>query len=344
MKKNMQIEGLRGVACLMIVLFHIFYQYDVFVLEQEGFFLLKHWGEFGVGIFIFISGFFLIDFEGGDFSLARFYRKRLLRLWPAYIVTVTLIFALRSITYVRNFETVTAVDWLLNLTFINGFIGTPYIEPAHWYMTTLLRSIFLAGILQRFRLQKHTEVFGGLLCLIVGVKVVQRITNNVAINTLCEIILTITGGAYTGVFVLAYMMRKLSAQPKRIRALIKENFKELIVIALSIVYLIGLPGWIYTLLILCAGASVFLCVQEKLPFLNNRCLIFVSKISFMWYLIHQYIAYWIIQSLTSQGMTFALAALAAFAGTGLLAVILYNCVERPFAKTRKALSSVRESE
>ena len=143
MKKNMQIEGLRGLACLMIVLFHIFYQYNVFCLGQDGPWLLKHWGEFGVGVFIFISGYYLIDFEKEQFSFLNFLKKRLLRLYPIYAVAVILIFVIRSFTHVSGFTAVTWKDLLLNLTLLNGYVDKPYIEPAHWYMTTLLRTIIL---------------------------------------------------------------------------------------------------------------------------------------------------------------------------------------------------------
>lgn len=331
MKKNMQIEGLRGAACLTIVLFHIFYQYRVYVLQQEGPLLLKYWGEFGVGIFIFISGYFMLDFEGKNFSLSSFYKKRFQRLFPIYALAVSLIFVVRCCTSVSNFDTVTLKDWLLNVLLINGFVGAPYIEPAHWYMTTLIRAIILAGILQHFKLHKHTEVFGVLLCLITGMKVIQKTTSNTLLLALCSIGLNITGGAYTGVFVLAYMMRRL-IHCKSIRSLVAENRKELVVIALSIVYLIGLPGLRYTLLILCGGGLVLLCLQERLPFTDNKRFVGVSRISFAWYLTHQYIAYWIEQTLSNKGVSFSMAALIAFIGTGLLAVILHHCIEKPLAR------------
>ena len=296
MKKNMQIEGLRGLACLMIVLFHIFYQYNVFCLGQDGPWLLKHWGEFGVGVFIFISGYYLIDFEKEQFSFSNFLKKRLLRLYPIYAVAVILIFVIRSFTHVSGFTAVTWKDLLLNLTLLNGYVDKPYIEPAHWYMTTLLRTIILAGVLQKYKLHKRTEVMGGLLCLIVALKVIQSITENVWVLLICRLILMFTGGAYTGVFVLAFMMRKL-ADCDNLKALWSENKKELFVIALTIVYLIGLPGIVYTGIVLCSGLVVYLCLHNKLPFLGNKSFLAVSKISFAWYLIHQYVAYWVEEAL-----------------------------------------------
>ena len=333
MKKNMQIEGLRGLACLMIVLFHIFYQYNVFCLGQDGPWLLKHWGEFGVGVFIFISGYYLIDFEKEQFSFLNFLKKRLLRLYPIYAVAVILIFVIRSFTQVSGFTAVTWKDHLLNLTLLNGYVDKPYIEPAHWYMTTLLRTIILAGVLQKYKLHKRTEVMGGLLCLIVALKVIQRITENVWVLLICRLILMFTGGAYTGVFVLAFMMRKL-ADCDNLKALWSEHKKELFVIALTIVYLIGLPGIIYTGIALCSGLVVYLCLYNKLPFLENKLFLAVSKISFAWYLIHQYVAYWVEETLGG-GEQSLLPAIAAFIITGLMAVVLHNYVEKPLGKINR---------
>lgn len=327
MKKNMQIEGLRGLACLMIVFFHIFYQYKIFCLGQNGPWLLKHWGEFGVGIFIFISGYYLMDFEKDEFSFFSFLKKRLLRLYPIYAVSVILIFIIRSLTYVPGFMEVTWKDLLLNLTFLNGYIGTPYIEPAHWYMTTLLRSIILAGALQKYKLHKRTEVMAGMLCLIVALKTIQRITENAWVLSICKLVLEFTGGAYTGVFVLAFMMRKLTGcgSLERLRF---EHKKELFVIALTIIYLIGLPGLVYTGIILCSGFVVLLCLQGKLPFLENKLFLAVSKISFTWYLIHQYVAYWIEEKIPRGG------AIVAFITTGLIATALHYYVEKPLEKIK----------
>ena len=58
MKKNLQIEGLRGCCVLLVVFFHIVYRFSQVYLKIDVPFL-SHWGEFGTTIFLLISSFFL---------------------------------------------------------------------------------------------------------------------------------------------------------------------------------------------------------------------------------------------------------------------------------------------
>lgn len=50
MKKNLQIEGLRGCCVLLVVFFHIVYRFSQVYLKIDVPFL-SHWGEFGTTIF-----------------------------------------------------------------------------------------------------------------------------------------------------------------------------------------------------------------------------------------------------------------------------------------------------
>lgn len=331
--KNIQIEGLRGLACLMIVIFHTVYQFQIYVLGMQGPSLFAHWGEIGVGIFLFISGFFMVDFANkNNFSLIQFYKRRILRLWPIYAICVLLVFIIRKFTIVPNLGPISWKDLLLNLFFINGFIGTIYIEPAHWYMTTLLRATIVMGVLRKTKLHRYTETYGVWLCLIVGLKVLQRLISNPTILSLIHVALTITGGAYTGVFVLAFLMRKLFACESVHDLIKRENWKELIVLALSIVFLIGLPGIVYTIIILVDGGVVWLCMKKKLLFMNNKLFTNIAKISFVWYLIHQYISYFIETTALSFAQSQIIAIIAAVLITMLMAVVIHLFIEEPIHK------------
>jgi peptidoglycan/LPS O-acetylase OafA/YrhL len=79
-KFRSEIAGLRAIAVLSVVLFH---------LKIAGF----QGGFVGVDVFFVISGYLitrniLIDVNGGRFSLARFYVRRTRRIYPALIFTV----------------------------------------------------------------------------------------------------------------------------------------------------------------------------------------------------------------------------------------------------------------
>ena len=75
---NPYLDGLRGVAILLVVLFHVWPDYFSF-------------GYVGVDIFFVISGFLITQIiftklEKNSFSFKEFYRNRIRRLFPALII------------------------------------------------------------------------------------------------------------------------------------------------------------------------------------------------------------------------------------------------------------------
>lgn len=81
--RNMQIEGLRGVAILMILIFHVFYRYQqIYSGNGSEYNWLKDWGSFGVCIFLLISCYYLINFDSAiaSFSLLKYLIKKFMRL------------------------------------------------------------------------------------------------------------------------------------------------------------------------------------------------------------------------------------------------------------------------
>ena len=272
---------------------------------------------------------------GGTYSfrLLRYCGKKILRLWPVYAASVLIVFVIREITTVPNFETLSLKDLLLNLTYINGFWGTAYVEPAHWYMTTLLRALLIVGILHKLRVQNKVIVYDLWLTLIIALKVIQRIAGDSVISTVCLVLLKFTGGSYVGVFVLAFMMRRLSVCNSLKDMLSKEYRMELLTAIYAMVFLIALPGVVYLFMVLCAGCVFWLASKEKLKFLNNRVFLFFGKISFSFYLIHQYVCY-CVQWYGTQylRLPYAAATVAAFGVSLLLALLLYAFVEKPTGK------------
>lgn len=73
-----------------------------------------------------------------------------MRIWPSYFVAITLCFVLTRFIELPN-RTVTTVDYLLNIPFINGYIGTDYVDGAHWYLTILVSGIVIYSIILKYK-------------------------------------------------------------------------------------------------------------------------------------------------------------------------------------------------
>ena len=58
-------------------------------------------------------------------------------MWPIYIIAITLCFLITRVLPLPD-RSVSIGDYFLNSFFINGFIGAPYVDSAHWYITDLI--------------------------------------------------------------------------------------------------------------------------------------------------------------------------------------------------------------
>ena len=153
MKRNRQIDGLRCIALVMIIAFHYFYRYNQIYNAGNGEIqIFKYFGVFGVNIFLLISAYFMyIPLKTNvDVDLKNYYKKKLLRLWPVYLCSIVMICIVLYIIPLPG-RMVSGKDFIYNVFMINGYIGTPYVDGAHWYLTTLVAFYFIQGILLKAR-------------------------------------------------------------------------------------------------------------------------------------------------------------------------------------------------
>lgn len=80
LKYNSAIDGLRGIAILLVLLFHIYPEYFSF-------------GYVGVDIFFVLSGFLITQIiytklNKNEFNFVEFYRNRIRRVFPAMIIVI----------------------------------------------------------------------------------------------------------------------------------------------------------------------------------------------------------------------------------------------------------------
>jgi exopolysaccharide production protein ExoZ len=123
------IQVLRGIAVMMVVIFHLK------AIMNPGDFLRKELdflfnaGAAGVDIFFVISGFIMVyvtrKLSGGFSSSKTFLLKRVLRIWPLYIIA-TLAYALIVARHTFNFEIFSEIVKSLL------FIPVSYTEPPYF--------------------------------------------------------------------------------------------------------------------------------------------------------------------------------------------------------------------
>lgn len=167
-----ELNGLRAVAVLLVLFFHLDFEW------MKGGFL-------GVDIFLVISGYFIsrnliYEFQNDKFTFYGFYTKRLRRLFPALIVTLSLVlvvgyFMLTPVNYERLGESTLFSAVSLSNFFFWGEAGYFNADAAtkpllHMWSLSLEEQFYLFWPLLLFLiykfLRKYTIVIVGLLIAI----------------------------------------------------------------------------------------------------------------------------------------------------------------------------------
>ena len=169
-----QLDALRGVAALAVVLFHYSFGFVTrYAPEATPLVWMPH-GHLGVNLFFVISGFVIFMTltrvqRPMDFVVSRFSR-----LFPAYWVAVGLTFAVVGVAGLPGKE-VTAWQALANLAMVHGLFRVPHVDGVYWTLEVEL--LFYAGMLALYatgRLQRVHVVLWVLLAARLVYVVVAR--------------------------------------------------------------------------------------------------------------------------------------------------------------------------
>ncbi len=151
------LDAIRGIAATSVAIEHIGERlFPGFVYFVTTYFQL---GQFGVTVFFLTSGFIIPNSIERIGSLRQFWMRRLLRLYPLFLFSMVVAFALLSVglykmmpasLYDRPFITITA-----NLVMLQEFLGQGNILPLYWTLNfemvfyLMVSALFVAGLLRR---------------------------------------------------------------------------------------------------------------------------------------------------------------------------------------------------
>ncbi|QEM80209.2 acyltransferase family protein [Halomonas binhaiensis] len=143
--RNSSMDGVRGFAAISVFLHHSVYSYNLYTYqawgpstEVAGTVLEKylwHLGSFSVSLFFMITAYLfwrmvLMKRENMDWS--GFYRNRIFRIVPLYVVIVCMVFAIFHVVYKGSGDSKFASSFIAWLGF--GFLPLPSVNnyPASW--------------------------------------------------------------------------------------------------------------------------------------------------------------------------------------------------------------------
>jgi peptidoglycan/LPS O-acetylase OafA/YrhL len=152
------VDALRGLAAIAVCFFH--WEHFAFGTpnDQQVFRL----GLLGVELFFMISGYVILMVAARETNVVRFLVARVVRLYPAYLVSVLITAA--YVLYVGKYS-LAAV--LVNATMLQSFVAVPNITNPYWTLAFEITFYALLGSVLALRRMRSIEWIS-LACLMVG--------------------------------------------------------------------------------------------------------------------------------------------------------------------------------
>lgn len=320
--KNIHIQGLRGIAIILVVVYHFFCRYQQLYIDNVNPpFIISTFGVLGVSLFLLISGYY-IKISSQNVSVLNLLKKRFSRIWPPYFVAITVIYIITKFFVLPN-RTVSFFDYILNIPFFNGFLGLPYVDGAHWYLTTLISGIIILMLIQKCKPQKQQIFLVIWLILLIILALLVNVKFGGVLKSIFNFLFLCFGGSYMPYMIIGFTIHFIK----------KNNIFVLLVFALSLVETYITLGIISCFIMFVSFLAVIYSLRECGIFLKLKPIVFIGTVSYSVYLIHQNIGYLILNKFVEifgayqLWMSFAVTVITIFLG-----IVFYYIVEKPCGK------------
>jgi peptidoglycan/LPS O-acetylase OafA/YrhL len=307
-KRIQEMDALRGLASLAVVLFHYLYFFPR--IHGVGDVVpLAFWGQFGVQFFFMISGFVIFMSAYNHPNAIAFGIKRFIRLYPTFWVCCLL-----TVVAIALFGGAIppVAQILINGTMLAGALATPYIDGAYWSLIPELIFYFHIFLFLLFKQQKNLYYWGtGFL--------IAAVVSMLFLPKEVIFILNLKWFPLFWIGINAFLLTKKTYGYLPVAHIVA----SLIAIALIFHDASILLASCLLLLVLIAST------RGLLKFLSSPPLILLGAISFPVYLLHQVIGLHIIRAFSTMGISTSVS-IAITTGIILgLAYLVHIAIEKP---------------
>lgn len=317
-ERLLELDGLRGLAVLGVVLYHFTYRYHFLYGHSPDFGLRLYDGRHGVTVLFMISGFVIpMTVDRGqhttDFILARSYR-----LFPAYWCAVLISYAVFATVGLpgRNVDSLTA---LVNLTMLQEFLSVRHVDGAYGFLTILICFYAFVAFALALGMRRH-------LLLMLSLSVVVGLALHLADARMpiddfpgWDWMIARTGVVH--LFLMGVVLYEIRSG---------WHLRHACVFCLCVLSAFCTRSHLREFsVVIVLMLLMTLATQVRVPLLANRFLLFTGGISYSLFLVHQNIGYVIIRACYARGLSGYWGLIFAIAVTGFLAVLVTYLVERP---------------
>ncbi|MFW8592249.1 acyltransferase family protein [Glaciecola sp. 2405UD65-10] len=273
-----ELDGLRGIAAIAVVLYHYFYYYDV--LYSHSFTIPEafRFGMFGVHLFFMISGFVIFWSISSSNKVSDFIKSRFKRLYPTFWAAAILTFVVLSMFPLPN-VTLDAVTLLVNLSMLHQYFGFKHIDGVYWTLTLELSFYFwIVCIVIVNQLKRIDQIL--IVWLVVSISLAY---SNFEVDRLVSIFFLLDYISFFAAGICFYKLKNKIHNNYTLALMLLTIFA--IFQGYSLKQALGLT-FFYVVF--------FLIIKGKAILLNHKVLVYFGSISYALYLIHQNIGYVII--------------------------------------------------
>lgn len=283
-----ELDGLRGLAAVAVVLYHMTSSYDSFFPGADPSPVNIWWGMFGVQLFFMISGFVILMSAGRARRPSDFAISRVSRLYPAYWVALSLSF-LVTLAFDVPHEPLLWWQVVLNVTMVQRWFLVPNVDDVYWTLAIEMQfyvMVFLVLVLTRCRLTPRVVTGIAAVWVVVAVAValwaspVAHGLDPQLVPTPVKLILNITLAEWAPLFVTG-MFAYLGRERRHFRPLAAGSG------ALAILVAGLLNNWTYASVV-AAMVVVFTIVtlRPRSPWLLWRPVQWYGRLSYSLYIGH----------------------------------------------------------
>ncbi|QUJ66499.1 acyltransferase [Photobacterium sp. GJ3] len=309
-----ELDALRGLAALAVVLYHYFYRYDA-LYGHPG--LAVDWayaGRFGVHLFFIISGFVIFWTLNRVERPVDFVVSRVSRLYPVYWFAVALTYCVVSVMGLPGRE-VDSVAALANLLMCHQWFGIPHVDGVYWTLTVeLMFYVWMFGLFLIGLLKQAERIF----MVVMVADVVVRLSGSDMPPFLSQLLIL----PYLPMFTAGICFYKIWQG-------LQTNAAYRTLLMCAVILGINYSVSQFALMLLIMLSFWLAVIRGALGFLTWRPLVFLGTISYSLYLVHQNLGYVVIQLFYGQDWPAVAGMLTAMVLSLLIASLMTYGIEQP---------------
>ena len=318
MKRSEELDSLRGISILAVVLFHYTTRYNQIYQHIE---MPIHFpfGHLGVQLFYMISGYLILMSAENINNYQDFIVRRISKLFPSYWVSIIIIFSTIAIFSLPGREA-SFTDAILNLTMLQEFLGAKHVDGAFGVLSRFIAFyVFVAFVIAYNAKKRVLKILCIWMLLDIAIKLIMM--SGVDISGKVRIILLVKE---IGFFALGVTFYKIKHEGYSILCCLT------FLLSLFIIFLTN--GKLYLIAALIYSVIFYLIINNKGKFLKVKPLLWLGSISYSLYLIHQNIGYIIIRAMSNYNISFYLKIITPLVISIILATIITRYIEKPALK------------